>query len=92
MSQSEGQGAVMVKRSRPSQTDAIFVARNDLAEKDYVEDFIANRTVTAKSYPCVFDLTFCFSEYSAWFRPWLPNSQLTFHDNSCSATDGESQE
>ena len=62
MSQSEGQVAVMVKRSRPSQTDAIFVTKNDLAEKVNVEDFIANRTVTAKTYPCVFDLT-CFSVF-----------------------------
>ena len=64
MSQSEGQVAVMVKCSRLSQTDAIFVARNDLAEKVYVEDCITNRTATAKSNPCVFDLTFCFSQSS----------------------------
>ena len=78
---SSGQVAEMAKCSRPSQTDVIFVAKNDLAEKVFVEDFIANRNATAKSYPCVFDLTFCFSQsFTSWLHPWLPNSQLTFHD------------
>ena len=39
----------MVKFSRPSQTDVIFVAMSDFAGKVYVEDLIANRNVTAKS-------------------------------------------
>ena len=50
----------MVKCSRPSQTDVIFVAMDALAEKVYVEDFTANRIVTARSYPRVFDSTFLF--------------------------------
>ena len=77
-----GQVAEVVNCSRPSQTDVIFVAMDALAEKVYVADFIANRNATAKSYPCVFDLTLCFSEFSAsWLRPWLPDSQLTFRVN-----------
>ena len=40
----------------------MFVAMNVLAEKVYVEDLIANKNVTVKSYPCVFDLTICFSK------------------------------
>ena len=82
MSQSVGQVAVKVKYSRPSQTDVIFVAMNDLADQVYVEDLIANRNVTSKSYACGFDLTFCFSEsFASWLHTCLPNSQLTFHDN-----------
>ena len=57
MPHSKGQVAVMVKCSRPSRTDVIFVAMNDLAEKVYVELLIANRDVTVKSYPCVVDPT-----------------------------------
>ena len=60
MSQSEGQVAPMVKCSRPSQTDVIFVAMNDHAEKVQVEDLVSNANVTVKSYPCVFDLTLVF--------------------------------
>ena len=72
----------MEKCNRPSQTTVIFAAVDALVEKIYVEDFIANRNVTAMSYPCVFDLTSCFPESSASsLRPWLPNSQLTFHGN-----------
>ena len=55
---SSGQVAEMVKCSRPSQTDVIFVAMDAFAEKVYVEDLIANKNVTAKSYLCVLDLTF----------------------------------
>ena len=80
MSPSEGQVAVMVECSRPWQTDVIFVAMNDLAEKVHVEDLIANRNATAKSYPCVFDLTvlffwvFCFlaSSLASKFEIDLP--------------------
>ena len=81
MSQSEGQVEVLVNCSRPRQTDVIFVAMNDLAEKVYVEHLIAGRKATVKSYPCVFHLTFFFSESSSsWLHPWLPHSQLAFHD------------
>ena len=39
-------------------------------QRIYVEDLIANKNVTAMPYPCVFDLTFCFSESSAsWLHP-----------------------
>ena len=40
---SSGQVAEMVKCSRPSQTDVIFVAMDAFAEKVYVEDLIAER-------------------------------------------------
>ena len=50
----------MVICSRPPQADDTFVAMDALAEKDYVEDFTANRIVTAKSFSCVFDPTFVF--------------------------------
>ena len=60
MSQSEWQVTVMVKCGRPSQTDVMFVAMNDLAEKVYVEDLIANKIASANLYPCVFDLTLFF--------------------------------
>ena len=64
---SSGQVAEMVKCSRPSQTESIFVTTDAFAEKVYVENLSAKRNVTAKSYPCVFYLTFfCFSE-SFWF-------------------------
>ena len=77
---SSDQVAEMSKFSRPSQTDVIFVAMDALLERIHVEDLIANRNVTAMSYPCVFDLTVCFSEsFAFWLRPWLPASQLTFH-------------
>ena len=52
----------MVKCSRPSQTDVIFVAMDALVERIYVEDPIAKGNVTAMSYSCMFDLTFCFPE------------------------------
>ena len=82
MSQSEGQVVVMSNCSRPSQTDVIFVAMNDLAEKVHVEVLIAIQDVTVKSYPGVVDLTCCFFEsVASGLHPWLPNSQLTFHDN-----------
>ena len=52
----------MAKCSRPSQTDVIFVTKDALFERIYVQDLIAKRNVTALSYPCVFDQTPCFSE------------------------------
>ena len=71
----------MEKCSRPSQTTLIFAAVDALVENISLEDFIADRNVTVMSYPCVFDLTSCFPESSASsLRPWIPNSQLTFHD------------
>ena len=74
MSQSERQVAVMVKCSRPSRTDVIFVAMNDLAEKVYVEVLITSNDVTVKSYPGVVDLTCCISEsFVSGLHPWLPN-------------------
>ena len=57
---SSGQVAEMVKCSRPSQTESIFVATDAFAGKVYVEDLSAKRNVTARSYPCVLDLTFLF--------------------------------
>ena len=54
----------LVKCSRPPQADVIFVAVDALAEEVYVEDFTANRIVIAKSFPCVFDPTLCFYEFS----------------------------
>ena len=57
---SSGQAAEMEKCSRPSKTDVIFVSMDALAEKVYVEDLIAYRNATAKSYPCVFDPTLLF--------------------------------
>ena len=66
--------AVIVKCSRPSQTDVIFVAMNDLAEKENVEVLITIQDVTVKSHPCVVDLTCCFSEsFVSGLHPWLPN-------------------
>ena len=50
----------MAKCGPPSQTDVIFVASDALVEGIYVEDLIVKRNETAMSYPCVFDLTFCF--------------------------------
>ena len=86
---SEGQVTVVAKCSRQSQTDVIFVTMDDLVERIYVDNLIAKRSVTAKKYPCAFDLTFCFSESSAsWLRPWLPASQVTFHGNFWRATHG----
>ena len=74
--------AGMAKFCPHSQTDIIFVAMNALVERINVEDLIAKRNVTAMSYPCVLDLTFCFSEsFASWLHPWLPNSQLTFRGN-----------
>ena len=55
---SSSQVVEMVKCSRPSQTDIISVAMDDLVEKVCAEDFIANGNATAKSYPCVLDLIF----------------------------------
>ena len=59
-------------------------------EKVFEEDFIANRNVTAESYPCVLDLTLLF--FSVFllvtFTPGIQNSQLTFRK----ATHEESQE
>ena len=92
-SPSEGQASAMVKCCRPWQTDVIFVAMNDLDERVCVDDLFLNRNATAKSYPCAFDLTFLFSESSAsWLHPWLPNSQVTFHNKFWKATHEESQE
>ena len=45
---SSGQVAEMVKCSRPSQTESIFVATDAFAGKVYVEDLIAKRNMTAK--------------------------------------------
>ena len=58
---SSGQVAEMARCSRPSQTDVTFVVMKAFAEKVYVEDFIANRSLTAKSKTCWLDLTFLFS-------------------------------
>ena len=57
---SSSQVAEMAKCSRPPQTDVIFVARDALIERIYVEDLIAKRNVTTRSYPCVLDLTVVF--------------------------------
>ena len=50
----------MVICGRPPQADDTFVAMDALAENVCVEDFTANRIVTAKSFSCVFDPTYCF--------------------------------
>ena len=53
---SSGQVAEMAKCSRPSQTDVIFVTKDALVERIYVQDLIAERNVTVILYPCVVDL------------------------------------
>ena len=64
----------MVKCSRPSRTDVIFVAMNDFAEEENVEVLITSNDVTVKSHPCVVDLTYCISEsFVSGLHPWLPN-------------------
>ena len=79
--------AETAKCSRPSNTDLMFVAMEVLVERIHVEDLIVNRNATARSYPCVLGLTFCFlSLLFLGFVPWLPNSQSTFHDTFWRAT------
>ena len=68
------QVAEMAKCSRPSQADVIFVAMDALLERIHVEDLIAIRNVTAMSYPCVFDLTVCFSESFCFMASSLASS------------------
>ena len=51
-----GHVADIAKSSRSSPTDVIFVAINALIERIYVEDIIAKRNVTVKTYSCVIHL------------------------------------
>ena len=78
-----GQVAGMTKCYSLSQTDVIFVATDARILKIYEDSLIAARNVTAKTYPCVFDLTFCFSESSApWLRPWVHFDDKLLKGNS----------
>ena len=68
--------------------------RDALVERIYVEDLIAKRNVTARSYPCVCwsDSLFFWVFFASKLHSWRPNSQLTFHENLWRATHEQSQQ
>ena len=80
----------MVKCSRSWQTDVIFLAMSDLAEKVHVEDLIANRSATNKSYPFVFDLTVLFV-LSLLLLGFIPGFQIRHWPSTINFLKGNSR-